>query len=874
MVTPLLSTKLNPPSLRPAHVPRPRLLKQLNRELQTDGRFTRKLTLVSAPAGYGKTTLVAEWLDGQRFPVAWFSLDESDNDPLRFLTYLITACDQIHEGIGSASLAMLQSPQLPPPEALLTPLLNAIAGSSSSMICVLDDYHLIQAPPIHPYLNFLIEHLPPQMHVVITAREDPPLPLHRLRALGQMEEIRQEDIRFTVGETSVFLENVVPEKMSSEDIAAIERRTEGWVTGIQLLVLSLQKYPDAQEFIQTFTGSDRFVLDYLFEEVFHRQTGEVQEFLIKTSMLEQLTPGLCEAVTGRGDSEEVLRSLDQANLFILPLDQANQWYRYHRLFRDLLRHRLRLREDLSLEELHHKASLWYEDQGYLEDAVHHALEGSHWERAAALIIQASDELLKGGAVATLLGWFRRIPEKVIYSNPQHCLTYAWALLLASQIAAADPFLEAAEEMAVGNPQLLGEIAAAQAFQAQTRGDEPRMVELSERALSLLPETDLSSRGILTMNLGIAYWHVGDMTKAEKYMREALPAAQQTHNKYAEITSLFFLGRVYGVRGQLHKALEYLKEITQSGVRVPSMALAQLDLSAIHYELNHLDLAESHLEQSFGLIDTKSNFEFQIAGYMHKARIKLARGDKQGAMQVIEESRGMAAPNEIPQRTWARLAAYAVEVAIAMGDLDLASHWAEQVTTELDAHSFYRFLYLTPIRLLMAQDKMPQALAMLEEASIVARDAGWTYGLIALNVMQALAAPNRHAALEYLTEALALAQPEKFIRTFVDAGADLKPLLLEAARQGVFPAYMGEVLAAFDEGVRADEVSLPSGVEPLSERELEVLRLLAAGLTNRQIAEQIVVSVSTVKSHVHHICTKLGVSNRTQAVARARELDLV
>jgi LuxR family maltose regulon positive regulatory protein len=872
MVTPLLKTKLNPPSLRPAHVPRPRLLDKLNRDFQKGEHFSRKLTLVSAPAGYGKTTLVIEWLDVQRLPVAWLSLDEGDNDPLRFLAYLITACRQVHKEIGGASLGMLQSPQLPPPDVLLTPLLNEIEGVHSPLIFVLDDYHLIQTPPIHQYLNFLIEHLPPQLHLAVITREDPPFRLHRLRALGHVEEIRQEDIRFTVEETSAFLGKVIREKLPSQDIAAIERRTEGWVTGIQLLVLSLQKHPDAQEFIQTFTGSDRFVLDYLFEEVFHRQSEEIQEFLIKTSMLEQLSSGLCEAITGRGDIGEVLRSLDQANLFILPLDQTNHWYRYHRLFRDLLRHRLRMHQGVSLPDLHQKASRWYEDQGYLDNAVHHAIEGSHWEQAADLACQASDALLRAGAVATLIGWFRRIPEKVIYADPEYCLTYAWTLLLASQTNAADPFLEAAEGMAAGNSKLLGEIAAAQAFQAQTMGDERRMVELSEKALSLLPETDLSSRGILAMNLGIAYWHEGAMAKAEKYLNEALPAARQTSNKFAEITSLFFLGRMYAVRGQLHKAADYLRGIIDS--QVPIVALAQLDLSAISYEFNDLKLAERHLEQSLKLIDSKSNFEYQIAGLIHKARLTLAQGDEQGAVEVLEIGREIADHNEIPLRTRARMAACAVEIAIALGDLEMATRWAEQVTAELDAHPFYRFLHLTPVRMLMAQNDMPKALALLQEAYLVANEAGWTYGLIAMRLMQALAAPNRESALEYITDALTLAQPEKFIRTFIDRGPVLKPLLLEAARQGVFPEYVGEILRAFEDELGPGEVSLPPGVGPLSERELEVLRLLAAGLTNRQIAEQIVVSISTVKSHVHHICNKLDVGNRTQAVARARELDLL
>jgi LuxR family maltose regulon positive regulatory protein len=874
MVTPLLKTKLNIPSLRPAHVTRSRLLENLNKDIQGDEGFTRKLTLVSAPAGYGKTTLVVEWFHSQETQVAWFSLDESDNDPLRFLTYLINALGQVHEGIGSAALGMLQSPQLPPPETLLTPLLNEIVSMQSPFFLVIDDYHLIQTPIIHQHLNFLIEHLPSQMHIVIVTREDPPLPLPRLRAQGKMLEIRQEDIRFTIEETTEFIGNIISEKLSSENITAVERRTEGWVTGIQLLVLSLQKHPDAQEFIQTFTGSERFVLDYLFEEVFHQQAEEIQDFLITTSILENLSAGLCEAVTGRGDSDEILRSLDHANLFILPLDQSQNWYRYHRLFRDLLRHRLQMQQEVSQSELHQKASQWYQDQDYMENAIHHSLAGSNWERAAALIYQASDTLLKGGAIATMIGWFKRLPVEIIRSKPEYCLTYVWPLLLSGQVDSADPFLEAAEELAGDNPQLLGEIASAQAFQAQTRGDEQRLIERSELALSLLPEADLSTRSILALNLGIAYWHNGDMVETERALNEALPAARQTENKYAEISTLLFLGRTYAVRGRLQQAMSFFNGIVEAKVQVPIVVLAHLDLSALYYEWNDPKKSDHHLEQGIELIGRSDIHEFKIAALMQKARLQLARGNHQGALEALKECDRIEADHEIPIRTRARKAACAVEVHLAMDNLEIAAHWAEQVIVESDAHPFYRFLYLTPVRLLMAQNKKAEALDLLDKAYKAANQAEWIYGVIALRILQSLAAPNRDATIKYITDALTLAQPERFIRIFVDGGPTLKPLLVEAAHQGVFPEYVGEILKAFEKEIGLQKAALPPGIEPLSERELEVLRLLAAGLTNRQIAEQIVVSISTVKSHVHHICNKLDASNRTQAVARARQLDLL
>ena len=589
MAIPLIKTKLYIPPLRSSRIPRSRLGEVLSGDFLQGDTFIRKLTLVSAPAGYGKTTLTVEWLNELDFQIAWFSLDENDNDPVRFLTYLINAFQHIQPELGRATLEMLQSPQPLPPEVLLTPLLNEIEALHPCVL-VIDDYHLIETQVIHQYMNFLVEHQPPQLHTVIVSREDPPLPLHRLRARGQVLEIRQEDIRFTIEETAEFLEKVVDQQLSFDDINAVERRTEGWVTGMQLLALSLQKQSDAQNFIQSFAGSNRFILDYLFEEVFHQQTEKIQSFLTKTSVLENLSTGLCEAVTGDKDCSEILRTLDQTNLFVLPLDQSRTWYRYHRLFLDLLRHQLRLRQEISQPELHKKASLWYEDQGYLDNAVKHALAGCDWKRAIHLTYLASEEMLKGGSVATLLGWLGKIPVEIIHTKPEYCLTYAWPLLLAGQVKTADSFLETAEKLAVRDSALLGEISAAKAFQAQTLGDETRMVEQSERALSLLPESDLSSRSILAMNLGIAYWHAGAMTKTQHNLEQALPAARQTGNKYAEITSLLFLGRVYAVRGKLQVAAKYFNGIVDTQVRAPIVGLAYLDLSMLHYEWNNLEAA--------------------------------------------------------------------------------------------------------------------------------------------------------------------------------------------------------------------------------------------------------------------------------------------
>lgn len=871
MSVPLIKTKFYAPQVRASHVERPRLREALNSNLHRDGFFTRKLTVFSAPAGYGKTTLAVDWLNTLEFPFTWFAIDGGDNDPVRFLTYFVNAIREVLPEAGSPTLAMLQSPQLPPPEVLLTPLLNEIEARAAQFMLVLDDYHLLNNPQVHAYLNFLVDYQPPNMHLVITSREDPPLPLHRLRARGQVIEIRQDTIRFTADEAADFLENLVDQKISEENIAAILHRTEGWVTGIQLLALSLQQHPDANDFIRSFTGSDRFVLDYLFEEIFHQQTEEVQAFLLKTAVLENLSADLCRAVTGDPNSAQILQSLEQANLFIVPVDQAQVWYRYHRLFLELLQHRLRLHPDFSTPELHLAASQWYEAQGYPDNAVQHALAGEHWERAAALIEDVSDAMLKGGEVATMIEWFKRIPVEVILSSPDYCLTYAWPLLLTGKMKEADVFLDTAERISVGNPPMLGNVASAQAFQARALGDQQRMVERSEMALSLLPEADVSSRGIVALNLGLAYWHSGEMEKTERRLNEAMVAAQQTDNKYVEVTALLFLGRVHAVRGQLRQAAGMFNAVVSIPVRMPIIGLAHLDISALHYEWNDLSAAQYHLEQGIEMIGTRDNFEFQAAGFMQKARLMLALGDQQGALDALADGSRMLAENAVPASSHIRLAACGVEIATAMDDPTQARFWAEKAPSGPDTFPFYRNLYLTPIRLKLASGDLEEASTLLEAASTQAGQAGWGYGLAAVRVLQALAVPDQDAAVVFLSEALDLAQTGGLIRTFVDAGEKLVPILKAAARQGVFPEYDGEILAAFDVSPAA---SLPEGVEPLSEREIEVLCLLAAGLSNSQIADQLVVSVSTVKSHVHHISSKLGAANRTEAVSLARQFGLL
>jgi LuxR family maltose regulon positive regulatory protein len=877
MARPILTTKLYVPPIRPELVSRPRLLKRLRADLD------RKLTLVSAPAGYGKTTLVAEWLHGAERPFAWLSLDEDDNDPVRFVTYLVAALQRIDPQIGQTVEAMLLSPQPPPPESILTALINDIAATAHPFALVLDDYHLISTLPIHQQLAFLLDHQPAQMHLVIATREDPPLPLSRWRARGQMLELRQADLKFTVEETAEFLRRVMGLQLSSSDVAALHRRTEGWIAGLQLTALSMQGRDDLHQLVQSFTGSHRYILDYLIQEVFQQQTSDVQDFLLRTSILDRFTAPLCDALTERDDSHELLLTMEQANLFIVPLDEERRWYRYHRLFAELLRHRLRTAgtEDLVIS-LHKGASEWYEAHGFPSEAVHHALAAQDWERAAALISAAGDALMKRGEMVTLLRWFGALPEDVVRGSPRLCCDYSWPLILTGQLEAAESYLGEAEEAVQEDPVLLTTVLTAQAHIARARGDDQRTIELSQRVLPLLPQEAFSERSVVAVNLGIAHCNTGNLAEAEQVLEEALHAGERSANLFVKLVSLYFLGRIQAARGRLHEGSEFYQQVLaagEEGVPLLSLALAHNDLGALLYEGNDLDSGGEHLQKSVDLSRRSGDLEVQIGGYRMLALLRQAQGQESAALEAIQQAHRLAHASDIPPLASSRNAACHVQIALAQGDLATAAHYAAQIAQDADAFSFHPRLNLSQARLLLAQDEKEEAAQRLEACYKEAAEAGLRWGMLRVRVLQALAAPTPAAALPFLSEALAWGQPEGFVRSFLDEGESLIPLLRHAATQGVARRYVKKLLAAFEADARrrAGEKLPPPAqplIEPLSERELEVLRLVAEGFSNQEIADRLVISLGTVKTHVHNILGKLDVRGRTQAAARARELDLI
>jgi LuxR family maltose regulon positive regulatory protein len=890
----LLQTKLYIPPLRPNLVPRPHLIKRINQGLQ----LGYKLTLISAPAGFGKTTLVSEWVASCERPAAWLSLDEGDNDPTRFLAYLVAALQTHAANIGEGVLVVLQSPQPPPTDSILTALLNEITTVPDNFVLVLDDYHVIDATPVDAStsvdgaLTFLLEHLPPQMHLVIATREDPSLPLARLRARSQLTELRAADLRFSSSEAAEFLNQAMGLDLSADDIAALEIRTEGWITGLQLAALalqgpiSMQGHEDASSLIKSFTGSHRFVLDYLIEEVLEQQSESVHSFLLKTAILDRLTGSLCNAITGQNNGQQTLEMLDRANLFIVPLDNERRWYRYHHLFADLLRQRLGQsaapavgNDGRDVDELHRRASIWYEENGQEIEAFLHAAAANDIERAARLVEGDGMPLTLRGEAAPVLKWLASLPTTVLDARPSLWVSYASALNFAGQPTAAEQKLLAAEAALQGTGpddktnDIVGHIAAIRAMLAIGQNQPETIIAQSRRALTYLHPDNLPVRITTTWMLGHAYHLQGDRAAASRAYTEVISTSQASGNIIATIAATTGLGSIQESENQLFLAAEsYRRGLQLFGDRPQVVAVgAYIGLARIFYEWNDLDAAGQHGQQSIQLARQIDSIDaFAICGVL-LARLKITQGDAPGAVAILAEAEQFVHQHNFMHRM-PEVAAAQVLTLLHQGNLAAAAHLAEK-------HD----LPNSQARVHLAQGDTATALAVLEPLRRQVEAKGWENERLKVKVLQVIAHHahgDRDRAVQLLGEALVLAEPGGFIRTFVDEGPPMAELLYETLSRGITPDYARRLLAAFPAVEREQTAQSKSQaqeselIEPLSDREIEVLQLISEGLTNQEIASRLFLSLNTVKVHTRNINGKLGVHTRTQAVAMGRALGIL
>ena len=905
---PLLETKLYIPRPRRGVVGRPRLIDRLRRGI--DG----KLTLISAPAGFGKTTLLAEWLaapsDDARSS-AWFSIDPSDDQPTTFWSYVIAALRTVAQGVGSTSMPLLRAPQPPPTRSVLATLLNELSATSTPAVLVLDDYHLIDSPEIHDGVTFLLEHLPPHVHFVIATRADPGFPLAGLRARGGLAEIRAGDLRFTAEEAVTYLNEVMGLNLTAADVAALEARTEGWIAALQLAALSMQGRGDAAEFIATFAGDDRYIVDYLVEEVLQRQANPVRQFLLRTSILARLSGASSDAVTGEANGKAMLEQLDRGNLFLVPLDDRREWYRYHHLFADVLLARLQDEQPDFIPELHRRASAWYESRGEPPEAIRHALQAGDVEHAADLMERAMPAMRSGRQETAMLGWLRDLPDELIRSRPVLSVHYAGLLLDSGQLEGAESRLNDAEQWlststdADGPPRsassgkptvaddvefgrLPGAIAVYRAAQAHLRGDVAATRSYAGRALELIAQDDHLGRGSAAGLLALAHWTEGDLEAAHDSWSHAMTNLEAAGHITDAVGCAIALADIRIEQGRLRDAMQThergLRLATeQRPAALRGAADMHVGMSERFLERDDLDAAVRHLmisnEMGAHLGSRQNPYRWCVA----MARTRVAEGDSEGALALLDDAERLYVSDFYPRVR--PIAALRARVWIDEGRLGDARSWvqAEGLAAE-DVPDYLRtFEHVTLARLLLAESRrdgaaesLTAAVALLDRLLDAAVAGGRFGGAIEILVVQALALRMRgnvDAALVPLGRALALAEPEGYIRVFVDAGPPMAALLVSLEDRGAASPYVRELLASFRRGTDGPPIHQQL-VEPLSGRELQVLRLLASDLDGPGIARELVVSLSTIRSHTKAIYAKLGVTNRRAAVRRGAELDLL
>jgi len=900
---PLVATKLYVPKLRGDLVARPRLLERLR-------RAGSRLTLVSAPAGFGKTTLLAEWLDttpGDDRAVAWVSLDLSDNEPARFWTYVVTALQGAVPTVGAGVLELLSSAPLVT-DLVLTTLLNELAAAPGEVWIVLDDYHLVDNHDLGEGMAFLLEHLPPHVHVVLSTRADPDLPLARFRVRGELVEIRAADLRFTSEEAAEYLDEATGQHLRARDIEVLQGRTEGWIAALQLAALSLQGREDVSSFIAQFAGTDRYLVDYLVEEVLAHQPEPVRDFLLQTSVLDRLTGTLCDALTGSDDGTHMLTTLERTNLFLVPLDDQREWYRYHHLFADVLRARLLAERPELVPLLHQRASRWYEAHDSVEEAIRHALAARDLDRAAYLMEMAVPAIRRERREPLLLGWLRALPDHFIRRSPVLSVLHGHMLMVSGDLDGVEARLDDAERALAAGPDgsahpwadteelrtLPATIAVYRASLAQAGGDVAGTVEHARRALDLAGPGDHLARGSANGFLGLAAWANGDVAAALETFAQAVASLHAAGNLVDELSStvvLADLSLAAGRPGKAHRLYRgALQRAEAAGERVARATLVlHAGLGEIDCEAGVLDAAKRHLERAAALGESAAMGESRYRWFVAMSRVVEAEGNPQEAIALLDEAEQLYRPGFFPQVR--PIAAMRARVWVAHGNLSQAAGWAAErgVSVTDDVAYLSEFDHLTLVRLLIARYRRRPDLAALDEAvRLLARlheaaeASGRAGSLIEIQMLSALALDaqgHRPQALQALAQAWGEApEPEGYVRLFLDEGAPMVELLRAAERQGVAGDHARRLLglsAARDgEGAGAHQRPASPSAESLSDRELQVLRLLDSELSGPQIARELFVSHNTLRTHTKHIFTKLDVTNRRAAVRRARERGLL
>ena len=898
MASPMIATKMYVPKPRRGLVRRPRLRERLRKGSES------RLTLVSAPAGFGKTTLLAEWLDqtsDESSCVAWVSLDSSDSEPASFWTYVVTALQTVVPEIGAGALETIATSPLPT-ESVLTTLVNELAVTPDDVWLVLDDYHLVDSREIGDGVVFVLEHLPPNLHVVISSRVDPDLPLSRWRARGELVEIRAADLRFTAQEAAAYLNGTKELDLAAEDVAVLEERTEGWIAALQLAALSIQGREDITGFIARFAGNDRYVFDYLVEEVLQQQPDSVRRFLLESAVLGRLTGSLCDAVTGRDDGAHMLRSIERANLFIVPLDDRREWYRYHHLFADALRARMLSEKPELVPVLHQRASGWYERRDLAEDAIWHAVAARDFDRAARLMELALSANRRNRRDAMLFGWLKALPDDAVRRNPVLSVFYGWMLMIAGDLESVEPRYRDAERALASVPAgsaspwadtqelqtLPATIAVHRASLAQARGDVDGTAEHARSALGLVGPDDHLARANAAGLLGLAAWARGDASTALQTFAEVVTSLQVAGNLADALSGTVVLADMWLAAGrpsEARRSYDRALHMAESQEPLPqATADLHVGLSELDREVGSLENAKRHLEVAAALEKRASMTENRYRRFVSMGRVAEAEGDPEGAISLLDRAEGLYVPGFFP---YVRpIAAMKARVWIAQENLQKADDWARaRGVSALDDVNYLReFDHLTLVRLLIARHRtrlgtggLDDALRLLDRLADAA-DAERAGSLLEIRMLRALALDaqgHRPQAIGALDHAWSAApEPDGYARLFLDEGQPMIGLLGDTQHQGLAAEQAGRLLrlhassraGVLDPGRRP--VGLSSTV--LSERELQVLRLLNSELSAPEIARELFISYNTVRTHTKHIFTKLGVSTRPAAVRRARE----